>query len=133
MTQHPIVLFDGVCNFCNSAINLVIKNDKKETIRYTPLQSTAGQLLLQQYQLPLSCMKSFIFIDNGKVYTKSTAALQVAKRMKGAWPLLFGFIIIPKFIRDGVYDYIATNRYKWFGAQQQCMVPTEAVRSKFLV
>jgi len=131
--KFHIVLFDGVCNFCNNSINFVIKKDKYKTLKFAAMQSTAGVQLLEQYGLPQGKMKSFIFIENGTVYTKSTAALRVCRYLTGAWPLLYGFIIIPPFIRNAVYDYVAKNRYKWFGMQEKCMIPTPAVKAKFLV
>ena len=132
MKQQPTILFDGVCNFCNSAVNFVIKRDKKKTIVFAPLQTTAGQVLLQQYNLPADDMQSFVFIDNGKAYTRSTAALKVCPYLRRLWPLCYVFIIVPKFIRDGIYNWIAKNRYKWFGVRDQCMIPTPEVKARFL-
>ena len=132
MKQQPIILFDGVCNFCNSAVNFVIKRDKKASILFTPLQSDSGQKLLQQYNLPPGDMQSFVFIDNGKACIRSTASLKVCRYLKGLWPLCYAFIIVPKFIRDSIYNWIAKNRYKWFGVRQQCMIPTPEVKARFL-
>ena len=132
MKQQPIILFDGVCNFCNSAVNFTIKRDKKNAILFAPLQTAAGQALLQQYNLPADDMQSFIFIDNGKAYTRSTAALIVCRYLRRLWPLCYGFIIVPKFIRDGIYNWTAKNRYKWFGVREQCMIPTPEVKARFL-
>jgi len=132
MEQQPIILFDGVCNFCNSAVNFTLKRNKKANIRFAPLQSEAGQKLLQQYNLPVKDMESFVFIENGKAYQRSTAALKVCRYLRGLWPLSYGLIIVPRFIRDGIYDWIAKNRYKWFGIQQSCMIPTPEVRARFL-
>ena len=133
MKQQPLILFDGVCNFCNSAINFVIKKDKQAVIQFAPLQSEKGRLYFRQYNLPAEEeMKSFVFIEDNKVYTRSTAALRVCRYLKGLWPLCFGFIIVPKFIRDAVYNFIAKNRYKWFGVRDQCMVPTPEVRKRFV-
>ena len=87
MENEPIILFDGICNFCNSAINFTIKRDKKKQIKFAPLQSEAGQKLLKEYKLPINEFESFVFIVNNKVFTKSTAALTVCKYLKGAWPL----------------------------------------------
>ena len=129
----PVILFDGVCNFCNSTVNLVIRTDKTKRSKFTTLQSFAGQQLAEQYNLPANDMKSFVFIEDGKAYTKSTAALRVCRYMKWLWPLCYVFILVPKFIRDAVYDFIAARRYKWFGMKDQCMVPTPEVRSRFLV
>jgi predicted DCC family thiol-disulfide oxidoreductase YuxK len=132
MEQQPIILFDGVCNFCNSAVNFTLKRNKKANIRFAPLQSEAGQKLLQQYNLPVSDMESFVFIENSKAYQRSTAALKVCPHLRGLWPLSYGLIIVPRFIRDGIYNWIAKNRYKWFGRQQSCMIPTPEVRARFL-
>lgn len=132
MNQQPIILFDGVCNFCNSAVNFTLKRNKKANIRFAPLQSETGQKLLQYYNLPVHDMESFVFIDDGKAYQRSTAALKVCRHLRGLWPLSYGLIIVPKFIRDGIYDWIAKNRYKWFGRQEACMIPTPEVRARFL-
>lgn len=133
MYQQPTILFDGICNFCNSAVNFTIKRNKKANIRFAPFQSEAGQKLLQQYNLPADDMQSFVFIDNGKAYKQSTAALKVCRHLSGLWPVCYGLIIIPGFIRDGIYNWIAKNRYKWFGVQQACMIPTPEVKARFLI
>jgi predicted DCC family thiol-disulfide oxidoreductase YuxK len=133
MNNQPTILFDGVCNFCNSAVNFVIKRDKKGVIKFAPLQSNAGQQLLQQYNLPTNDMKSFVFIDEGFAYTQSTAAIKVCKYLSGAWSLCKIFIIVPKFIRDGLYNWVAKNRYKWFGQKETCMIPTPEVKARFLM
>ncbi|WP_462250796.1 thiol-disulfide oxidoreductase DCC family protein [Ferruginibacter sp.] len=132
MKEHPLILFDGICNFCNSAVNFVIKKDKGAVIHFAPLQSPKGRLYLKQYNYPVNNLNSFVFIENNNVYTKSTAALKVCRRLKGLWPLCYGFIIVPKFIRDGIYSWVAKNRYKWFGVRQECMIPTPEVRSRFV-
>jgi predicted DCC family thiol-disulfide oxidoreductase YuxK len=133
MNTQPIILFDGVCNFCNSAVNFVIKRDKKAQIHFTTLQSDKGIQLLKQYNLPTDLMSSFVFVENNKAYTQSTAALKVCKYLNYGWPLCYAFIIVPKFIRDGIYNWIARNRYKWFGVRQQCMIPTPEVKARFLL
>lgn len=132
MKEQPVILFDGICNFCNSTINFVIKKNKKQHIFFAPLQSEAGQRLLQQYNLPVDDMESFVFIENEKAYRQSTAALRVCRYLRGLWPLCYGFIIVPKFIRDGIYNWIAKNRYKWFGVRQECMIPTPDIKERFL-
>jgi predicted DCC family thiol-disulfide oxidoreductase YuxK len=128
-----VILFDGVCNFCNSSVNFTIKRDKNNLLKFAALQSLAGSQLMEQYELPANEMQSFIFIENGVAYNRSTAALKVCKYLGAAWPLCYAFIIVPKFIRDGIYNFIAKNRYKWFGKQNECMLPTPAVKAKFLV
>ena len=132
MNEHPVILFDGICNFCNSAVNFVIKRDRKKQIVFAPLQSDRGKKLLQQYGLPADDMQSFVFIDKGKAYTRSTAALKVCRYLSPLWPLCYGTIIVPKFIRDGIYNWIAKRRYKWFGVQQECMIPTPEIKARFL-
>ena len=132
MSTNPIILFDGVCNFCNGAVNFTIKRDKKKIIKFAPLQSEIGKTLMQQFGLPENDMRSFLLIENGKVYNRSAAALRVCRHLKGLWPLCYGFMIVPAFIRNVVYDFIAKNRYKWFGQTEECMVPTPDVRARFL-
>ncbi|MBK7882772.1 MAG: thiol-disulfide oxidoreductase DCC family protein [Chitinophagaceae bacterium] len=132
MISNNIILFDGVCNFCNSTVNFIIKRDKKSQMHFAPLQSEIGEKLLLQYNLPTDVVNTFIFINNGKAYTRSTAALKVSKYLGGLWPFLYSFIIVPKFIRDAVYNFIAKNRYKWFGMKQECMIPAADMRKRFL-
>ena len=132
MNDNPVILFDGVCNLCNGAVNFVIKRDTISQFKFAALQSEAGQKLLQQYNLPRENFNSFVLIKEGKVYTKSAAALKVCKHLTGLWPILYGFIIVPSFIRNAVYQWIAKNRYKWFGKKQQCMLPTAALKNRFL-
>ncbi len=132
MYDQPVILFDGVCNLCNGAVQFVIRHDPKGKFLFASLQSTEGQKLLQQYQLPLNNFNSFVLLQDEKAYTRSTGALKVAKELGGVWPLLYGFIIVPKFIRDAVYNWIANNRYKWFGKQDSCMIPTAALKARFL-
>ena len=99
---------------------------------FAPMQSEAGQKLLLQYDLPENDMKSFIFIEDAIVYKQSTGALKVCRHLRGLWPICYGLIIVPAFIRDGIYNWIAKNRYKWFGIRQSCMIPTPEVNARFL-
>jgi predicted DCC family thiol-disulfide oxidoreductase YuxK len=133
VNNQPTILFDGVCNFCNSAINFVIKRDKKGIIKFAPLQSDAGQSLLIQYNLPTNDIKSFVFIEEGKAYTQSIAAIKVCKYLGGLWPICKVFAIVPKFIRDSLYNWVAKNRYKWFGERDTCMIPTPEIKARFLM
>ena len=130
--DQPIVLFDGVCNLCNGAVQFIIRHDKKNIFMFASLQSEVGRKILEQYNFPLDELNSFILIENNKAYTRSTGALRVAKKLNGLWPLLYGFIIIPKFIRDSIYNRVAENRYKWFGKKDACMIPTPELKTKFL-
>lgn len=128
----PVLLFDGVCNFCTGSVTFIIKRDPAATFLFAPLQSASGQRLLQQFSLPDYDFDTFILIEGEQCYTKSTAALRVLKRLRGGWPLLYGFIIVPKPVRDFVYERIAKNRYKLFGKKDQCMVPTPDIKARFL-
>ena len=130
--DQPIILFDGVCNLCNSAVQFIIRHDKKNIFMFTSLQSEVGQKLLAQYNLPLDELNSFILIENNKAYTRSTGALKVAKKLNGIFPMLYSFIIIPKIFRDSIYDLVARNRYKWFGKKDECMIPTPQLKARFL-
>ncbi|CAN5901554.1 thiol-disulfide oxidoreductase DCC family protein [soil metagenome] len=132
MSDQPIILFDGVCNLCNHSIQYVIKHDPAAIFKFASLQGDAGQDLLKLYKLSPTNMNSFVLIQDNKAYTRSTAALFVAKKLKGITKLLYGFIIVPAFIRNAVYDLIAKNRYKWFGKKDSCMIPTQALKSRFL-
>lgn len=129
---HPVVLFDGVCNLCNSVVQLVIKYDQKKRFRFASLQSPFGQQVLQQFNLPATEFNSFLLLENGRLYTKSTAALRMAKKMGGWWALLYGFMIVPPFIRNGVYNWVARNRYKWYGKQETCWLPTPDLKMRFI-
>lgn len=131
-TIYKIILFDGVCNLCNGAVTYIIKRDKKNVFKFAALQSEIGKELVSKFKIDTSKVDSIIFIDGEKHYEKSSAALHIAKHLSGAYPLLFGFIIMPGFIRDSFYDYIAKNRYKWFGKKESCMIPTLELKSKFL-
>lgn len=132
MHQHSIILFDGVCNLCNAAVLFVIKRDKKNQFLFASLQSPEGKKILTEYNFPEDEIHSFILVEKGKVYTRSTAALKVIKKLNGLWRFFYGFIIVPKFIRDGVYDIVAKKRYQWFGKKNECMIPTPRLRAKFL-
>ena len=128
----PIILFDGICNFCNGMVNFAIRHDKKKRLLFAPLQSEAGQKLLREYNLSQEKFESFILIENGKVYFKSTAALRVVSYFPWYWQELQILRIIPPFMRNAIYDFIASNRYKWFGKKVECMIPTPEVRDRFL-
>ncbi len=130
--QHePVILFDGVCNLCSGAVQFIIRRDPRARYRFASLQSGAAQALLNEFNITED-LKTFILIEHNKVYKRSTAALRVARHLTGAWPLLYGFIIVPPFIRDGVYNVIGRYRYSWFGKKDQCMMPTPSIQSRFL-
>lgn len=131
MAANPIVLFDGICNYCNSMVNFAIRNDRKGRLRFAPLQSGAGRKLLQQYQVPPE-IDSVVFIENDRAFYYSDAALRIARHLQGPARLLYCFIVVPRFIREPIYKWIARNRYKWFGKKDSCMIPTPEVRNRFL-
>lgn len=128
--MSAIILFDGVCNFCNSSVNFIIERDKKNYFKFAPLQSEMGQKFIEKFGL--SEIDSIITIENNEAFTHSTAALKIAKNLGGFWALFYGFIIVPRFIRDFFYKLFAKYRYKLFGKKDQCMMPTPEIRDKFL-
>lgn len=130
--EHPVILFDGVCNLCQGAVQFVIARDPQRRFRFASLQSSYGQSIAKKAGLSTTDLSSFILYENGLVFTRSTGALKATKGLSGGWPLLYGFIIVPKFIRDAVYDLIAKNRYRWFGKKESCWVPTPELKSLFL-
>jgi predicted DCC family thiol-disulfide oxidoreductase YuxK len=130
--DKKIILFDGVCNLCNSSIIFVIKHDPKDLFRFAPLQSDIGKSLMEKHQIDPQETDSIILVDQEKAYTKSSAALRVSRHLSGGYPLLAIFLIIPVFLRNLVYDYIAKNRYKWYGKKDSCMIPTPELKAKFL-
>lgn len=130
--KQPVILFDGVCNLCNGAVQYVIKHDAEKQFLFASLQSQFGQQVLEEYHLSNTTFNSFILLRNGKIYQKSTAAILVAKQLQGAINWLYLCRVIPAFMRDGVYNIIAKNRYKWFGKQDACWLPTPELKSRFL-
>jgi predicted DCC family thiol-disulfide oxidoreductase YuxK len=132
MNGNPVILFDGLCNLCNRSVQFILQREKDDALRFASLQSATGQELLKKNGLPLTDINTFVFIENGRAYTRSTAALRVCRRLKGPWPLLYGFMIVPGFLRNGVYDLVARKRYKWFGKRQECMVPAPRWQARFL-
>jgi predicted DCC family thiol-disulfide oxidoreductase YuxK len=130
-TSKPIIFFDGVCNLCNNSVQFVIKRDKEAKFRFASLQSAAGQEILQQFQLSQNDFNSFLLFQEGKLFTRSTAALKVLSQLKG-WKWARVFQWVPPFVRNGVYNLIARNRYKWFGKRDECMMPTPDLKARFI-
>ncbi len=130
--EKSIVLFDGVCNLCNQAVTFIIERDARDQFRFAALESEVGQELLKNYSLDSSHIDSIVLIQDGKAFIKASAALRIAKKLKGPASLLYGFIIIPRVISNAVYDFIARNRYQWFGKKDNCMIPTADLKSKFI-
>ena len=132
MENHPIVLFDGVCNLCHGTVQFVIAHDSAARFRFAPLQSDAAQRLLRERAAVGPLPDSVALIEGGRLYTRSTAALRIARGLRFPWPLLYGLIIVPRPLRDVIYDLIARYRYKWFGRRDSCMMPSAKVQGRFL-
>ncbi len=127
--EYPIILFDGICNFCSASVLFIIKRDPKGQFRFAALQSDFSKDLIGVADLT---MDTLLLVEDGVVYKESTAALHIARKLRGGWKLLYGFIILPRFIRDPIYRLISRNRYQWFGKKDECMVPTPELRARFL-
>ncbi len=131
--NKQLILFDGVCNLCNNAINYVIKHDKKSMFMFAPLQSETGKKIIDKFKIDTDKMDSILLYSPKKGLSyKSTAALKIASYLGFPLNLLPVFYIIPGSIRNWVYDFIAKNRYKWFGKKDACMIPTKELRAKFI-
>lgn len=132
--QPSILLFDGHCNLCSFFVRFVIPRDPRRNFKFASLQSEEARRLLESVNgvYLLSGLDTFIMVEDGRTYVKSSAALRVIRKLKGLWPLLYGLIIFPKSVRDAVYDWVAANRYRWFGRTQQCLVPSPEIKSRFL-
>lgn len=130
--EKQIILFDGVCNLCNKAVTYIIDHDKNDHFKFAALQSDVGKDLLSKHSIDPQEIDSIVLIDTNKAYIKAGAALRIAKKLSGALPLLYGFVILPKFITNAIYDFIARNRYDWFGKKDNCMIPSPELKAKFL-
>ena len=131
--HKQLILFDGVCNLCNSSVNYVIKHDKSDVFRFAPLQGETGRAIIEKFNLDTAQTDSIILYTEGKnLKIKSSAALAIASKLGFPRNLLIVFYIVPPFIRNWVYDYVAKNRYKWYGKKEACMIPTPELKAKFL-
>jgi predicted DCC family thiol-disulfide oxidoreductase YuxK len=126
------VLFDGICNFCNSSVNFIIDRDYKDRFRFAALQSGKGIKLMNKFGLDSENLKTIILIEDDKYYTKTTAALRIVKHLRGIWKFFYVLIIIPPFIRNIAYSIIAKYRYRWFGKKDVCRIPLQEEKEKFL-
>ena len=129
---HPVLLFDGVCNLCNHSVQFIIKKDVVGLFHFAALQSEEGKAILRKHKLSPDSLDTVVLIMNDKAYTRSSAALQVLRKLGLPWSLMSVFLILPKGFRDYVYNFIAKNRYRWFGRQESCMMPTPELKSRFL-
>jgi predicted DCC family thiol-disulfide oxidoreductase YuxK len=128
----PIVLFDGVCNFCNGSVQFILKRDREGIFRFASLQSEIGRRLMTEHGLDPDALNSVVVIDDGRAWQESAAALRIARHLPGAWKLLRAFAVVPRSVRDALYRWIARNRYRWFGKTEACWLPTPELRGRFL-
>ena len=127
-----VIFFDGVCNFCSFWVKFVIRRDPQGEFRFAPLQSPQGREACRALGLPEEPLQSVILKEEGRYFTQSTASLRILRRLTGFWPLTYAFIVVPAPLRDLVYRFIASHRYRWFGREESCFVPTPEIRSRFL-
>lgn len=130
--NKAIIFFDGVCNLCNSSVQFVIKHDKKHHFVFAALQSDVARDILLQYPTKITKKDSILLLQNNQLYSESTAVLYIAKHLTGFWKVFQVFWIVPSFIRDPLYRYIAKKRYNWFGKRDSCMTPSKEIQEKFL-
>lgn len=130
--DKSLVLFDGVCNLCNSSVQFIIKRDPKAHFIFASLQDFEFSAIAKQLNIGEISLESIVLLENNHLYKRSTAALRIARKLSGLWPMLYVFIIIPPFIRDIIYNWIAHNRYRWFGRRDQCMIPDKSLQARFL-
>lgn len=131
-TAHPVVLFDGICNFCNATVNFLLDKDTAGVLRFAALQSKAGQNLLEACGLPAADFDSIVLMQDGRSYVKSGAVLRIVWHLPLPWKLAAVFLAVPGALRDYVYGVIARHRYRWFGKRESCRVPSAEVRARFL-
>ncbi len=131
--SEPIVLLiDGHCNMCHGLAKFVVGRDKRAVFRFASLQSELGRRLLKEGGMPEDALETFVMVDNGKYYTKSTAALRIGRKLGWPWSVAYPAIVVPRFVRDRVYRFVARRRYRWFGRSESCLLPTPEMRSRFL-
>ena len=132
MKPEAVILFDGVCNLCNSSVQFILEKEKSNYHTFASLQSPFGQEILLQHGLDTTNLDSLILLEDNQIYQRSAAALKIARRLKFPYSILSGFLIIPAFIRDAVYDLVAKNRYRWFGKKDACMIPSPELKERFI-
>lgn len=129
--DKSIILFDGVCNLCSGAVQFILKRDRKKQFVFASLQSEVGKALLLKYKVNTR-VETIILLQSEKWFSQSEAALEIARNLSGGWPLLYAFKIVPRFVRDGIYDWISRNRYRFFGKKDACMIPSPEWKNRFL-
>ena len=126
-----LILFDGVCNLCNGSVQFILRRDPGGRFQFAALQSDYGQQQLKRVNMRSDALYSIVLIDGNQHFERSTAALRIARHLSGGWPLLYVLMVIPSPVRDFIYDWIARNRYRWFGRRESCMLPDPAWKSRF--
>lgn len=130
--NERVIFFDGVCNLCNSSVRFVLRNNSNQSIKFATVQSELGKRTLTANNMSVDTFDSMLYLEDGKVYLKSTAALKIASQLSFPWKLLQIFYLIPRPIRDWFYEQVAKNRYQWFGRQEMCLVPTDEIKDRFI-
>ena len=128
-----VVLFDGVCNLCNGFVRFVIPRDPRGYFQFATLGSAAAARVLGERGGPTPGADSLVLVEGGRAYIRSAAALRIARRLRFPWSLAYGLTIVPRPLRDWIYDFVARNRYRWFGRRDACMLPGQATKDRFLV
>jgi predicted DCC family thiol-disulfide oxidoreductase YuxK len=127
-----IVIFDGVCNLCARSVQFILRHESEPRFQFSPVQSAAGARILGTHGISAADVDTFVLVSEGKVYTRSTAALRIARHFKGAWQLLRILWVVPRPLRDMLYNFVARNRYTWFGKAESCLVPTPELSARFI-
>ena len=130
--MSAIVIFDGECNFCVGSVNFILRHEQGPELRFVPIQSSTGARLVRELGFDPDDAKTFVLIEGGRAYARSTAAIRLARYLRWPWRLLAAVWLVPRPIRDSAYDRLAANRYRWFGRRNECMVPTAELRSRFV-
>ncbi len=130
--SHPLILFDGVCNLCNASVAWIIRHDRRDVFRFASLQSPAGRAALAAAAPSGGIPDSVVLIDGGRMYTRSNAAIEIARGLGFPWSLAAAGLMVPRPLRDALYSTVARNRYRWFGKRAACMMPTPELRARFL-
>ena len=132
MNEHPIILFDGVCNLCDTAVQLIIRKDPEDCFRFAAMQSPAGQALLARHGLTELSAETMVLIDGTAIHLRSDAVIEIARRLPGRWSMVAWFAHVPRGLRDAGYRLVARNRFRWFGRRQACLMPSAETRRRFL-
>jgi predicted DCC family thiol-disulfide oxidoreductase YuxK len=132
IAQPPVLLFDGVCNLCNASVQFVIEHDKNKIFRFAAQQSDIGKSMMQRFNIPQNNLETLILIENDQFFIESDAALRTARYLDAPYSYIYWLRFVPKHLRDGVYRLVARNRYRFFGKQESCWMPTRELRARFL-